>query len=196
MRVYHRDGAGRPIRVLWALEEAGVPYELVVLSVEDAAAPEHRARHPLGRVPVIETGDATLFESTALCLHVAELRPAAGLIPAPATTQRARLYQWLFFAMTELEPRMIETYRLRDVAPDLADAAAERCASALEVFEQALAGHDYLVGDAFSVADIVAGEVARLVGRLGAASLGPNVGAYVERLQLRPARQRAAARIG
>jgi glutathione S-transferase len=192
MRLYHRDDAGRPIRVVWALEETGASYQIECLSSEEGARAEHRARHPLGRVPVLETDHATLFESTALCLHVAELYPAAGLIPASGTSERALVYQWLFFAMTELEPRMIETYRLRPAAPALADAAAEHCAAALDAIEQTLDGRQYLLGESFSVADIVAGEVVRLVGVLGAAELGPNAQAYVARLRGRPARRRAA----
>jgi glutathione S-transferase len=191
MRLYHRDDAGRPIRVVWTLEEAGASYQLERLSLEEGASAEHRARHPLGRVPVLETDDAMLFESTALCLHVAELYLDAGLIPASGTPERALVYQWLFFAMTELEPRMIETYRLRPDAPALADAARERCAAALEAVERRLDGREYLLGESFSVADIVAGEVVRVVGVLGAAELGPNAEAYVERLRRRPARRRA-----
>jgi glutathione S-transferase len=192
MRLYHRDDAGRPIRVVWTLEEVAASYQLERISAAAGASAEHRARHPLGRVPVLETDDATLFESTALCLHVAELYPDTGLIPASGTSQRALVYQWLFFAMTELEPRMIETYRLRSAAPALADAAAERCAAALQVVEHAVDGREYLLGESFSVADIVAGEVVRLVGALGAAELGPNAEAYVVRLRGRPARKRAA----
>jgi glutathione S-transferase len=192
MRLYHRDDAGRPIRVVWTLEECGAGYQLECLSTEEGASVEHHARHPLGRVPVLETDDATLFESSALCLHVAELYPEAGLIPASGTSERALVYQWLFFAMTELEPRMMETYRLRPAAPALADAAAERCAAALDAVEQTLDCGEYLLGESFSVADIVAGEVVRLVGVLGAADLGPNAQAYVTRLRERPARKRAA----
>jgi glutathione S-transferase len=192
MRLYLRDDAGRPIRVVWALEEVGARYQIERLSSEEGAGAEHRARHPLGRVPVLETDDATLFESTALCLHVAELYPAAGLIPASGTSERALVYQWLFFAMTELEPRMIDTYRLRPSAPALADAAGERCAAALDAVEQTLAGREYLLGESFSVADIVVGEVVRVVSALGAAERGPNAKAYVARLRRRPARRRAA----
>ena len=84
MRVYHRTGAGRPIRAVWALEEVGADYELVTMGVEEARAAEHRARHPLGRVPVLEDDEGPLFESTALVFHIAELNPDAGLLPPPA----------------------------------------------------------------------------------------------------------------
>lgn len=135
MRVYHREGAGRPIRVLWTLEEAGLPYELTILSREEAAAAEHRARQPLGRVPVIEPDDATLFESAALCLHVAELNPQAELIPAPGTVERALVYQWMFFAMTEIEPPAIQVFRAGSGGEAAAESAADRCQAAIDAVD-------------------------------------------------------------
>ncbi len=80
-RLYHREGAGRPRRVRWALEETGAPYEWIVLDEVSGHSAEHARRHPLGRVPVLETDDGMLYESAALCLHVADLYPDAKLIP-------------------------------------------------------------------------------------------------------------------
>jgi glutathione S-transferase len=94
MRIYHRGGAGRPIRIVWTLEELGISYDLVTLTSEEAAAGEHRLRHPLGRVPVLEDDEGTVFESTALCLYVTDLHPEAGLAPAVGTRDRALVYQW------------------------------------------------------------------------------------------------------
>lgn len=195
MRVYHREGAGRPIRVLWTLEEAGLPYELTILSREEAAAAEHRARQPLGRVPVIETDDATLFESAALCLHVAELNPQAELIPAPGTVERALVYQWMFFAMTEIEPPAIQVFRAGGGGEAAAESAAARCQAAIDAVDAARGGEEYLIGHRFSVADIVLSEVARMPGRLGAGQPGANLSAYLDRLEKRPARERAAAKL-
>src|SRR5579872_4029624 len=113
MRIFHRPGAGRPIRVIWTLEEVGAPYELVIMSAEEVAG-EHRSRHPLGRVPVLEDDEGTVFESTGLCLHVADLHPGAGLVPAVGTHDRALVYQWAFFAMTEIEPAAVESRRTRE----------------------------------------------------------------------------------
>ena len=76
--MYNRAGTGRPIRVVWALEEAGADYELVTLTAEEARSVEHRARHPLGRVPVLEDEHGPMFESTALVFHIAELYPDSG----------------------------------------------------------------------------------------------------------------------
>ena len=70
MRLYHRERAGRPIRVVWTLEELDAAYDLVTLTSDEAAGDEHRSRHPLGRVPVLEDDEGALFESTALCLHL------------------------------------------------------------------------------------------------------------------------------
>ncbi|MBV9593432.1 MAG: glutathione S-transferase family protein [Actinobacteria bacterium] len=132
LRVFHRTGAGRPIRVAWTLEEAGLPYEVTILTKEDAADAVHRARHPLGRVPVLEDPVGPLHESTYLCLHVADLAGDDVLIPPVATHDRAIVTQWAMFAMTELEAPLIEAYRHRSAAPEIADAASRRANAAAE----------------------------------------------------------------
>ena len=106
-KLYHREGAGRPPRVRWALEEAGVSYEYVVMDEDEGHGPEHAERHPLGRVPVLETDEGLLFESAALCLHIADSNPDANLIAPLGTRERAQTYQWVFFTMTELEQTML-----------------------------------------------------------------------------------------
>src|SRR5438445_12979311 len=108
LRVFHREYAGRPLRVLWTLEELGEPYELTVMSYEQGSGEEHRARHPLGRVPVVEVDGGYVFESTAICLHLADLKPEAGLIAPLGTRERALAYPWSCFAPAELEPPLIE----------------------------------------------------------------------------------------
>ena len=91
-------------RVRWCLEELGVPYELVRLEFSDRKTPEHLARHPLGRVPVIEDEEGCVFESAGICLALADQHPEGGLMPPAASPARARAYQWTLFGMTELEP--------------------------------------------------------------------------------------------
>jgi glutathione S-transferase len=194
VRVYHRPGAGRPVRVLWALEEAGIGYELEIVSREGESAERHRARHPLGRVPVLEDDDGRLlFESSAICLHAAELAPTAELIAAAATFGRALTYQWIFFVMTEIEPPAIAARRARAGGED--EAALRRVGRGLEAVEAALSGRDFILGESFSVADIVVSEVPRMTARLEVGEPGPNLLAYFERLGGRPARERAVARI-
>lgn len=196
MRVYHRVRAGRPIRVVWALEEVGANYHLVTMSAEEASTVEHRGRHPLGRVPVLEDEHGPMFESTALVFHVAELYPEAGLLPAPATHERAVIQGWSIFAMTELEAPAIESSRQREANPEASAKAAARCADAVAVLESALSGTpQYLFGPRFSVADIVAGGVLGVAVRVGAIEPSPTIAAYMESLGARPAWQRAASKL-
>jgi glutathione S-transferase len=195
-RLYQREGAGRPPRVRWALEEAGAPHEWLVLTTEDGRGPEHARRHPLGRVPVLESDEGLLFESAALCLHVADSNPAAGLIPPPGTHERGQVYQWAFFAMTELEPAMVRAYGARrrteaEADPD-ADAAAEaRLRKVFDALGAGLEGRSYLVGDRFTIADVVVGGVCESARTYDVLPDSPGVHAYLERLDARPAKQRA-----
>jgi glutathione S-transferase len=197
LRVYHRAGAGRPIRVVWALEEVGADYELVTMSAEEARSTEHRARHPLGRVPVLEDEHGPMFESTALVFHIAELYPEAGLLPPPGTHERAVVQGFSIFAMTELEAPAIESNRQREANPEASAKAAARCADAVAVLEGVLSGTPaYLVGSRFTVADIVTGGVLGIAVRVGAIEPSPRIAAYMESLGARPAWQRAASKLG
>ena len=194
MRVYYRPLSGRPVRVAWLLEEIGEPYEPARVTAEEAREPEHLARHPLGRVPVLETNGAVLFESTAICLHLADQHPDAELVGPLGSPERALVYQWALFAMTELEPAVLEVLRHSRTDPERAAAGAERFGAGAAVIERELDGREFLVGDRLTVADIVAGGVLALAARrTSMTGDGPNISAYVDRLTARPAFQRAAA---
>lgn len=194
MRLYSREGAGRPPRVAWALEEVGAQYEVARLTPDETQSDDHRRRHPLGRVPVLEDDEGFLFESAGLCLHVADLHPEAGLIAPVGTHQRALAYQWSVFAMSELEPAIIELYRYRETDPHRAEAAAERFRLGAAAVEAALDEHDYLIGDRFSVADVIVSSVLAIAKRIEGMQLLPaKITAYLDRLEQRPARQRAYA---
>jgi glutathione S-transferase len=196
LRVYHRAGAGRPIRVVWALEEVGADYQLVTMSVEEGRGAEHRVRHPLGRVPVLEDEQGPMFESTALVFHVAELYPEAGLLPPDGTHERAVVQGWSIFAMTEVEAPAIECYHQREANPEGSAKAGARCAESVAALEGALAGTPpYLVGARFTVADIVAGAVLEIAARISAFEPSPTGVAYLESLAARPAWQRASAKL-
>jgi glutathione S-transferase len=194
MRVYYRPQAGRPVRVAWVLEEIEAAYEPAPVSSEEAKEPPHLARHPLGRVPVLEADGETLFESTAICLHLADRYPEAGLIGPVGSPERARVYQWALFAMTEVEPAVVEVFRHGQSDPERAAAAAERFRAAAEVIERALEGREYLVGGDLTVADIVTAGVLGLAARRTSLTAGcPGITAYLDRLTSRPAFRRAAA---
>ncbi|HJX46505.1 MAG TPA: glutathione S-transferase family protein [Gaiellaceae bacterium] len=195
-RLYQREGAGRPPRVRWALEEAGAPYEYVVLTKDEGSRDEHAARHPLRRVPALESDTGTLFESAALCLQIADLYPEAELIPAIGTHARGQVYQWSFFAMTELEPAVLRAYIETHAAvpdPEAVTKAEARLAKAAAALAGALDGHDYLVDDRFTIADVVMGGVLHSARRLELMPDSPTLVAYLTRLDGREAKQRAYA---
>lgn len=191
LRLHQREGAGRPPRVRWALEEAGAEYEYEVMSREEGRA-RQQERHPLGRVPVLETDDGILFESAALCLHVADLHPEAGLISAPGTHERAEVYQWALFAMTELEPAVTRAYLGRRGGDADEEAKGDaRLTKVAKVVEDALGDDDFLVGDRFTIADVVLGGVLDSARKYDVMPDSQVLVAYLERLDARPAKQRA-----
>jgi glutathione S-transferase len=192
MRLYHLPPS-RSTRVLWMLEELGEPYDLTLMTREDRKTDEHRRRHPLGRVPVLEDDEGPLFESAAICLHLADCYPEAGLNWPLGTHERGLVYQWTLYAMTELEPAILEARIYREKDPARAQAGVERFGPAAAVIEEALTSQKWLVGDRFSVADLTLGAVLIYANGAGLIEGLPNVQAYVERLEARPARQRATA---
>jgi glutathione S-transferase len=194
VRIYSREGAGRPPRVAWALEEAGAEYEVVRLTPEQTHGEEHRRRHPLERVPVLEDDEGALFESAGLCLHVADLHPQAGLIAAAGTRERALTYQWSLFAMTELEPAIVEASRNRESDPQRSQAALERFRRGAAAVDDALGENEYLIADRFSIADVVVSSVLAISRRFEEEELlAPRAAAYLARMEQRPARVRAYA---
>jgi glutathione S-transferase len=196
VRVFHREHAGRPLRVVWTLEELGEPYELSVLSREEGRSHDHRARHPLGRVPVLEDQQGYVFESAAICLHLADTHPGAELVPAPGTHERALVYQWSIFAPAELEPPLIESALQAERDPERSAAARKRFDAAAAAVANGLGENEYLVGQQFSVADVLVGTALAFTARIGIADQLPaNLQDYVARLAQRPGFQRATARI-
>jgi glutathione S-transferase len=200
IRLYHAPLA-RSLRVRWLLEELGVAYELAPMQISAASlrTPEYLTIHPLGKVPAIRDGDLTLFESGAILQYVLETYGKGRLEPAPGSAERPLYWQWFHFAEATLAPPLgqiaqhsflrPEAERITALVPD----ARQRAGDALGVVEAALAGRDHLVGP-FTAADVMMGysvKLAKLVGCLGGAH--PRLTAYLERLEARPALQRALA---
>ncbi len=185
IRLYHVPGT-RSTRVLWLLEELGEPYDLTVLAREDRQTDEHRRRHPLGRVPVLEEDGGFVIESAAIALHLADLYPDAALIGPLGSHERALAYQWCVFAMTELEQRVIAVRTNADDAD-----ARERFRAAAHAVDDALGADDWLVGNRFGVADVILGAVLIFAARFELLDGFPRLEAYVDRLEERPARKRA-----
>jgi glutathione S-transferase len=196
MRLYYRAGTGRPFRVAWELEELGVAYEPTPLSREECSGAEHRERHPLGRVPALTLDDgATLFESTAIVLAVADLYPEAGLIGPLGSPLRVQVYEWSIMAMTELEAAAVNARFVSDVSDEYRAGQRRRFGAAASSLDGPLSEHEFLLGDALTAADIVVGGVLAVAEHAGVLAAAPNrVGAYFERLRARPAYARAAER--
>jgi glutathione S-transferase len=196
MRVFHREHAGRPVRVLWTLEELEQPYELTVLSREQGRGETHGERHPLGRVPVLEDEHGFLFESAAICLALADEHPGAGLVPPLGTRDRALVYQWTVFAPAEIEPPLFETWMQAERDAERAASARKRFDRAAAAVARAIGDSDYLVGNRCSVADVLVGTAIAFTATAGfGEELAPELRAYVARLAARPAFQRAVARL-
>lgn len=183
----------RSSRVLWVLAEIGAPYELAKLAPQERGSADHLARHPLGRVPALELDDGTvMFESAAICLQLADLHPDAGLIPPLGSSERALVYQWVLFAVTELEAPLFRW--IRDAAQESTDqSAGERFAQAAAVLEEALSDGACLIGGRFSVADVLCASVLGGAQSRGLLEEWPGLQAYVERAEARPAFATAAA---
>lgn len=192
----------RALRTLWMLEELGLPYEHVKTSFRNGGCrtQEHLKINPNGHIPVLQDDGTTLFESMAINLYLA-MKYNKGLWPASVEDQ-GRAVQWSFWAMTELEPHLLQALLNRVFFPaEKRDEA--RAATALEtvqggafrVLEGALAGRSYLVGDRFSVADL---NVAALMtwAKATRANLTPhpNVSRWLEASLARSSYQAALAR--
>ena len=191
VRLYYMPRT-RSSRVLWMLEEIGGPYELTEIAGAERRSDAHLARHPLGRVPALELEDGTvMFESAAICLQLADLHPDAGLAAPLGSPERALVYQWVLFAMTELEGPLFRWLgELRDGVA--ASASQQRFGAAATALETALGDREWVLGDRFTVADVLCASI--LDGAQSRQLLEPWPGLqdYVERGKARPAYKRAA----
>jgi glutathione S-transferase len=181
--------------VLWVLEEVGEPYELTIMNRAQGSSEDHRARHPLARVPVLRFDDGYVFESAAICLHLADLHPHAGLIGELGTHARALAYQWSVFAPAELEPPLMEAAIFRDADPERSAKARARYLRAADAVAEGVDGADYLVEGRFGVADVLVSTALAFSKRANFPEpLPPGLEGYLTRLFERPAYQRALER--
>lgn len=186
-------------RIVWLLEELDLPYELNRMSFhpKDLKSDEHRARHPLGRVPVLDDGDVSIFESGAIVEYILERHKNGGLKPAVDASSYPDYLQWFHYCEGMVMPPInIIVVNTLLLPPDRQDqnalAQAKRLLSkALAPIELALEGKDYLIGD-FSAADIMLGHACFMSNRVGIVSDEmPNLKAYIKRIEQRPAFQKA-----
>ncbi|ARQ09108.1 glutathione S-transferase protein [Rhizobium etli] len=188
-------GLARDMRVRWALEEAGQPYEVRLVSFESMKQPAHLARQPFGQIPTYEEGDLTLFESGAIVLHIAERH--GGLLPENAHG-RARAIAWMFAALNTVETPIFEHSLARILERD--EPWYEQRLRALEGSIRrrldSLSAHlgdaDWLDG-AFSAGDLLMVSVLLRLKSSNILDDYPSLAAYVARGEARPAYQRAFA---
>lgn len=150
----------RALRVIWLLNELGLEYELcpVDLMQGEHLQPEFLAINPAGKVPVLVDGSLVLTESAAIQLYLAEKYPQAGFIPE-SVEDRAQVYRWMFFLVTEIEQPLWRIARHTFVYPEDkqlpqdVELARQECVDMVAVLERHMANREFVVGDRLSVAD-------------------------------------------
>lgn len=183
----------RALRALWLLNELGVDYELVPMDPggEESRSPEFRALNPTGKVPVLVDGDMVLTESAAIQLYLAEKFPESGLIPEDIG-ERAQMYRWIFFLVTEIEQplwriaRNTVIYPEEQRSPADIEIATRECKEMVAVLEKHMQGREYLVGDRLSVADLNAAYTLDWAGFADMLDDAPALRAYVDRMYAWP----------
>jgi len=187
------QGAVRDFRVRWALEEAGLPYEVRLLKQGEQRADSYRELQPFGQVPSFEDGDLTLFESGAIVLHIAEKSDA--LLPHDSEG-RARARTWVFAALNTVEPPIQElagidlfwpgqvwTNERRPMVEKMVRQRLGELASAMD-------GRDYLE-DRFTAGDLMMSAVLRILRHTKILDDFPSLAVYRARCESRPAFTRA-----
>jgi glutathione S-transferase len=187
------NGLARDMRLRWALEEVGQPYEVRLLSFEAMKQPAHLALQPFGQIPTYEEGDLALFESGAIVLHIAERH--AGLLPADANA-RGRAITWMFAALNTVEPPVFDRSLARILERD-EPWYEQRLRALEEMIRKRLASLSSHLGDAdwldgaFSAGDLLMVTVLRRLQGSDLLEEYPNLAAYVARGEARPAYKRA-----
>ncbi len=186
------------------LREIGAPFDPVILDGErgDHKAPGYLKLNPNGRVPTLVDGDLVVFESAAICLHLVDRHPDAGLAPPVGTPERARFYQWLVYLTNTVQADMMPYfYPQRFAPPEDAERVkaimVDRLMDQFALLDKELEGRDYLLGDRFTAVDAYLFMVARWTRHMTRKARDlPNLGPYLARVQARPSVQAVYAAEG
>ncbi|HEX2672883.1 MAG TPA: glutathione S-transferase family protein [Polyangiaceae bacterium] len=188
-------GLARDTRVRWALEEAGLPYGVRLVSFQAMKEPAHLALHPFGQIPTYEEDGLALFETGGIVFHIAER--SEGLLPK-AERARARAITWMFAALNTVEPPILELVIAKIAEGDKSwsqerlPLVEARIRARLKPLSARLGAADWLDG-AFSAGDLLMVSVLLRLRASGILDEFPNLAAYVARGEARPAYQRAFA---
>lgn len=186
-------GLARDMRVRWALEEVGQPYEERLVTFQSMKEPAYLALQPFGQIPSYEDGDLVLFESGAIVLHIAEQHP--GLLPEDANA-RARAIAWMFAALNTVEPQIFDRALCQILERDepwfdqRMQALERTIRMRLESLSARLGDAEWLDG-AFSAGDLLMVTVLRRLHGSGILEAFPNIATYVGRGEARPAYKRS-----
>ena len=189
------QGLARDMRVRWALEEVGQPYEVRLVSFGAMKEPAHRALHPFGQIPTYEEGDLVLFESGAIVFHLAQGH--AGLLPTDAHA-RARAITWMFAALNTVEPPILDLQTAKFLEGDKPwseqrlPLVKDRIRKRLVELSDRLGDADWLDG-AFSAGDLMMVHALLRLKPSGMLDEYPSLAAYAARGAARPAFKRAFA---
>ena len=199
MITLHFAPNSRAGRILWLLEGLGLVYQLNRMDFhpKDLKSDEHRARHPLGRVPVLDDGDVTLYESGAIVEYLVARHSDGRLRPSTDSPLFPEFLQWFHYCegmvMPPINTIVVQTLLLpAERRNEEVLAQAQRLLSkALSPLESAISGRHYIVGD-FSSADIMMGHACFMSRRLGCVDENLiNLHDYIDRIQERPGFQLA-----
>lgn len=201
LTLYHLRPS-RAERIAWLLEEAGLDYAVEVFDRDPTfRAPESmREIHPLGKSPMLRDGDRVIIESGAIVEHIVETH-APGLAPAPGSEGRTRYLEWLHWPEGSLAATAVMDFivcggMVPGVDPGpIPDMVAAEMARSLDWVEEALTGHDFAVANDFTAADPMLVWVLEFTAMRGHVGERAAIGAYLERMQARPAYQRAKERM-
>lgn len=189
------EGQVRDLRVRWALEEVGQPYDVRFLSGGAHKHPEHRMRQPFGQVPTYEEGELVLFESGAIVFHIAER--IGGLLPTDPGG-RSRAVEWMFAALNSVEPPIMD-HAYATIFEAGEPWSRPRLPSVLKRIDERLGDLSRRLGErewldgTFTAGDLLMVAVLRIIAGQGLLDPHPNLVAYVARGEARPAFQRALA---
>jgi glutathione S-transferase len=195
LTLYHSPQS-RSGLVRWLLEEIGEPYDLHVLNIKkgESRAPAHLAVNPMGKVPAIKHGDVVVTEAAAICCYLADEFPRAGLNVPTGDKRRGPYLQWLFFGPSCIEPAMMDRAFPRKEEARRAALGYGDFDTVMDVVAKAVASGPYIMGDAFTAADVVIGSGLRFGMQFKLLPERGEFTAYSGRLAQRPALQRAEAK--
>lgn len=201
IKVHHLNNS-RSQRILWLLEEIGVPYEIVHHqrdAVTNLAPPELLAVHPLGKSPVIEDDGQIVYESAAIVEYLCERHGGAHLVPARGNEDHIRYLEYMHFAEgSAMTPILLNIYtaRLGDAVAPLRPRIDQQLESHFQYMEDCLQPSGWFVGDGLTGADIMMSFPAEAAVKMGLAANKPKLTAFVAAIHARPAFQTALEKGG